>query len=71
MRVQRVDESEPATRQGLNELRILGIITQGLPQLPDSGADAGVELDDRVVWPESFADLFSGYDLAGTIQQRD
>jgi hypothetical protein len=49
--------------------RVLGRVTEGLPQFLDGGIDGVVELHHRVVRPEFLADFFPRRHLAPTLHE--
>src|SRR5437867_6325247 len=59
------------TRQSLDKAGILGGVTQGLPQAVHRGADAVLELHNRIVRPQTLAQIFSRYQLARVLQEHD
>jgi hypothetical protein len=56
-------------RQGLDELRILRRISQGLAQFLDGMVQAVVELDEGVGGPEPGSQVFSRDNFARTLDQ--
>ena len=62
-------QPETAAGQRFDVAGTLGLIAQRLPQLLDGGADAVVELHNRVVRPQALANLFPRHHLAGMFQQ--
>src|SRR5260370_28503288 len=58
-----------ASSESFDVLRFVGGITQRLPQPIHSGADAVLELDNRVVRPKLLLNLFALDHLAGMLQE--
>jgi hypothetical protein len=64
------DETVAAPRKGLNKLRTIGGIPQGLPQSVHGGVYAVIEVDESVRSPELFAEFFPSHQFARVFQQQ-
>ncbi|HEY8549672.1 MAG TPA: hypothetical protein VIL35_06945 [Vicinamibacterales bacterium] len=62
-------ETVPAARQGLDEARGLGGVAERVAQPPDRGVQTMLEIDERVVRPETFPERFARHQLAGLFEQ--
>jgi hypothetical protein len=62
-------ETVSTARHSLYKRGILGGISQGVPEAPDGGIQAVVEVDIGIGRPEAVAQFFPGDDLARTVQQ--
>src|SRR5579862_370975 len=65
----RGDKTVPTSRDGLDVPRCICIVSQGLPQLPDCGADTLIEGDDGAARPEPALYFLPGDDLTCPLQQ--
>ena len=59
-----------ATRQRLDEPRILGRIGERFAQLPDGAVQADIEIDKRLGRPQSLPELLARDYVSGTPQQQ-
>ena len=65
------DESIPLARNGLDERGSIRRIAQSLPDLADRGVDAGLDVDEHVLAPQSIDDVATGDELTSTLDQQD
>jgi hypothetical protein len=68
-----LDRHQPAVSpptKRFNVARTGRIITECLPQFLEGRADAVLKLDNGIVGPEFFLNLFLGYDLSGILEQQ-
>ena len=65
----RSDESIAASCESLNKARILGGVAESLPDFIDGCAQRMVEVDDRILTPESKLKFLTRDDLAGAFDQ--
>src|ERR1700722_2679182 len=63
------EETISPARHGFDEPGILRRITEGVPQSPNGGVQAVIEIDEGVRRPEPVAQLLAGHDFAGLLQK--
>src|SRR5262245_29322023 len=59
-----------APRHGFQKPGTAGGVPQRVADLIDSNVQAPVKFNERAIWPELLADLFSANDLARTLHQK-
>ncbi len=67
-----VSRSNPAvapTVYGFDEDRVIGGITQRIPEAVDGAADAVVEVYENALRPEVLAELVAAQDFVGTVKE--
>ena len=66
----RADETIAPAREGFDKARLVGGITQRLPQFTDGNTEAFFEIDESVAAPEPLVKRLTGDELAGAFKQR-
>ena len=64
------DKSIPSPRQGLDEARLVGGITQRLPQFADGNIEALFEINEGFVGPQPFVKRLARDEFGGAFEQR-
>jgi hypothetical protein len=66
----RAEENGSPPRQRLDKMRRVGIVTQGLADLPDAEIQALLEVHKGVITPDVLADFGSRQDFSATAGQQ-
>ena len=66
----RGDEAIALAGQCLDELRVLGGVTQSIPQVIHRLVETSIEVDERVGGPEPPRQFFARDELARTLEER-
>jgi hypothetical protein len=64
------DEAVAATDNGLQALRVVGVVGEGAADLADGGIDALFDVDEYIFTPELGGDLLARYQLAAVFDQQ-
>ncbi len=64
------DEAIPAPRNGFHVARIFGAVCEGAANLVDREIDSMLEVDECRISPEAPLDFFPGYDLTGSLDEK-
>src|SRR5690348_8372714 len=65
------DETVTAARNRLDVVRDVGIISEGVPHLPNSYAQAVIELDEGVLRPEALPHFFPSHHFPTPLHEHD
>src|ERR1700751_6154096 len=63
------DEAITALRQSLDKPGLLGVVSEGFPELLDRVVEAAVKIHKRVGGPDASQQLFPGHHLTRMLQQ--